>query len=598
MRRTHGFVLAAAMLAAPALGFAADAQKKEVVADVVPIITLAGEVKEQKTPLSIFSPETQTLRSLIATVEKAAADEKVAALIVKVESPSWGIAQLSEFHTALKKFRESGKPLYVTYDSSGLGGYVLSTAATEVVLPPVGGLELLGMHITMMYFKGLLAKIGVQAEVVNTGKFKNAFEPFTHDSMSEGTRIQMQALMDDIFAELKKTVAENRKVSEEKAQEILTMGPYTSNKALEAKAIDRIAYFDELQDSIEKNAGRELEFDTEYSASPKGEGESFNLMTLLSGMGKKDEEEKDGKPKIALVYAVGGISDGRAEKNPFGSQEGIYSDDFVDLIDDVMDEGGVKALVLRVDSPGGSAIASDKMWHRLQQVQASGVPIIVSMGNVAASGGYYISMGADKIVADPTTITGSIGVIGGKFALGGTYEKLGITRDTLAIGDRYTLYDEANPWSERDRKLLDETIEDVYNTFTSKVAKGRGMTQDKVKELGGGRVWTGTSAKANGLVDELGGLEDAIAIARKIGKAPDAELVEFPKEKNFFEALEELMGGAKVSMHAASITSNPLFQSAALVVPEKHLLHLAFMVDAMKDKPTAMVMMPWAFDIK
>ncbi|MBI5155617.1 signal peptide peptidase SppA [Candidatus Poribacteria bacterium] len=585
--------------AAPAA--AKDDAKDAPAKKIVPVLELDGPVAEVKNPLEFFATPGTTLRGITDTIDKAAKDENVAGLVVKVGAAEMGLAQRTELRDHLMTFRDTGKPLITMFDSTALGGYLLASTGDRIVITPVGSVDIYGMAINMYYFKDLLAKIGASAQVVNTGKFKNAFEPFTHSEMSEGTKIQMGALLGDIGEYVVHEVAESRGMPSGAAQDALWNGPYLSKKALKAGLVTDIAYHSEFLDKYAEE--NNIEYDDEYSASPKKKAESINLFTLFSNVGaKKDKDKGDGDPKIAVVYALGGIMDGRQEENPFQQEQVIASDDFIDLLDEVDEEGGVKALVLRVDSPGGSAVASDRIWNRLEEFQKDGVPVVVSMGNVAASGGYYISMGADHIVAEPTTITGSIGVIGGRFVLGGTYEKLGVSKQTLRVGPHSGIIDETRPWNEEEVALIDDLLNDVYDTFTSKVADGRNKSQNEVKELGAGRIWTGKAALKNGLVDELGGLDEAIAKARELAKAPDAPVVTYPRDMTIMELFEKIMSGeVVVNTQAASGPSLPLAFAALgadQVVPRSHLQVLWTAITLMKDRPCAALLYPMTFDIE
>jgi protease-4 len=571
---------------------------------VVPVIEVGGAIDERQSPFAFLDSQGTTLREMTATVRKAADDPQVGALVIRIDGPGWGFAQASEFRGAIADFRKVGKPVYVFADSLGIGDYVVATAANEVIMPPVGGLDLYGMNFSLYYFKDLLANLGVEADVVNTGRFKDAMEPFVSNEMSEGTRTQFTALLEDLFKSMTDKVAESRSLSPEDAKKLLTEGPYTSKQALERKAIDRVAYLEDFLVDIEKDfPGKTVEPSYEYEPKQKKSPDPPSLMSLIMGGGAKSSKKSDSEPKVALVYALGNIVDGRVDSsNPFSQENVIAGLDFLDLLDEVRDEQGVKAIVLRVDSPGGSAIASDMIWKRLATLRAEGIPIVVSMGNIAASGGYYISMGADKIVAEPTTITGSIGVVGGKFTLGGTYEKIGVKKYALSIGDNVGIYSETTKWNERERVLLNALLDDIYDQFTAKAAEGRGKTQDQIKEIAGGRVWSGLAAKENGLVDQLGGLDDAIELARELGGAPGARVVEFPKELTFMEFIEKAFSG-KVAVksgvpHMSALEQSALFQAAGLVIPPKHLRQALFIVDAMRDKPTALLTMPYAVDIE
>lgn len=609
MMRNAAAILAAAVLIAAVPGVAPRAQTGSAAASpkaattIVPVLTLDGAYADVKPAFNLLNQDQPTLQSLVATIRKAKDDPAVPAMIVRLGSPALGSARMMEVRDALLEFRASGKPLYTTFTSAGIGGYVLASTGSEIVIPPVSGLELYGMRADLFYYKDTLAKLGIQAQAVNTGKFKTAFEPFTHDGMSEGQRIQITDIIDDFFDSLTKSVAEAREVKERKVRRWLTDGPYTAKQALEEGLVDRIAYFDELQRDVERKFGKDLKFDTEYSAEEKKKPEQVNLLGLFMGTAKKSQAKADSGDKIALVYALGPIMDGRAEKSPFAAENVIASEDFLDLLDEVAKEPGLKGIVLRVDSGGGSAIASDLIWQRLEALNDKGIPHVVSMGDVAGSGGYYIAMGADKIYAEPTTITGSIGVIGGRFILGDMYKKIGLRKDTIAIGDNTGLADEARAWNAREVKILEGILEDVYDTFTRKVAEGRGMKQSEVKKIGGGRVWSGVAAKEIGLIDELGGIDDAVAAAREIANAPNAKVVTFPKEKSLMDILDEVLSGKKSSIGttvtAAVADATDPFNQIEAVIPEQHAVMLKFFLHTLADGDLkVLAAAPWSFSIR
>jgi len=575
-------------------------------ATLVPVLHLNGAYPEVANPFSLFGQEPgMTFRELLGTITKAKSDPKVTAMIVRIGNPAINSAQLMELHGALMDFRSSGKPLYATFEATGVGGYVLASAASEILIPPVSSLALIGMRADIFFYKDTLEKLGVQAQAINTGKFKTAFEPFTHNSMSEGTRIQTTQLLDDIYGTLVERVAAGRDVKDNKARRWLMDGPYTAKEALSEGLVDRIVYFDDFKAELQAKAENKLTFDSEYTGVEKKKVEPPNFFALFMGTAKKASTSSDKSDKIALVHALGPIIDGRVEKSPFGGSATIASEDFIDVLNDVAKEPGLKAIVLRVDSPGGSAIASDLIWRRLETFNEQGIPYVVSMGSVAASGGYYISMGADRVFAEPTTITGSIGVIGGRFILGDAYNKMGLKKEHIAIGENTGLMDESRPWTQRETKILVRSLDDVYETFTSKAADGRGMKQSRIRELGGGRVWSGTAALDNGLIDELGGVEAAIRSAREIANVPDAKVVSFPKEKTIMELFEEILSGTSTSTSTQSkIASHFLPQADMLtqlsaVLPEDHMTMIRFFMHTMKsDTSTSLMVMPWSIQIR
>lgn len=577
--------------------------EEEAAATKMPVITLDGAYREAGVAFSLFGDEPQFFRDLLATIRKAAGDDDVGALALKMDSPGLGIAQAAALHRELMAFRGTGKPIVSVSDSYSLGKYLLASPSDEIVLMPISAVEIYGLSFDMYYFKDMLGKLGIGTQVVNTGQFKNAMESFTHDAMTEGTRIQMGAILDDIAGWMAERVAEGRGVEVEEAAGMLWSGPYTAQQALDLGMVTTLAYQDDFLREYSEERGLELDWD--YTARPQREREPFNIFNLFNPQ-RRDARRAAAGERIAVVYALGPIMDGRADSGPFSSGQTIASEDFLELLDRVEEDGDVKALVLRVDSPGGSAIASDRIWNRVQSFVDADIPVVVSMGNVAASGGYYISMNADRIYAEPTTITGSIGVIGGRIVLGGVYDKIGVSKDHLRIGKFSGLMDESKEWNAEEAALIEGFLEDIYDVFTSKAADGRGMSQDEIKAIAEGRVWTGLSAVRNGLVDDLGGLDDAIAAARELGGLDDdIRVVFYPREKTIEEMIQELLGGGRGS---ASVQALGL--AARIELPAAFLAMERALPAGVRDsfwstlslldneEPKALLMAPGNFEIR
>ncbi len=556
------------------------------------VITLDGPVVEQPNPLAMFGPGETTLRDMTEAIDRAAEDRRVGGLVLWMIRPAMGWAQTAELREHVAAFRETGKPVIALMDAALLGDYVLASAADHIVMTPVGGLGIYGMSADMYFFKDLLGKLGMEAQAVNTGRFKTAMEPFTHSEMSEGTRIQMQALVDSYEDYIVSTVADARGMDADAARDALWNGPYSSEGAKEAGLITDVVYVEAFLDNWLVEQGLEADYD--YDAEPSRAPKAPSLFTLFSGLSAGSSaatRSTDGK--IVVLYAQGPIVDGHADENPFNTEQVIAAEDFLDLIEEVLEDGTPAAIVLRVDSPGGSAIASDRIWNRLEKLQEDDVPVVVSMGNVAASGGYYISMGADHIVAEPTTVTGSIGVIGGRLIIGETYGKVGVNKQSIRKGPNAGIVDETRAWNAEEEAIILGLLEDVYDVFTSKAADGRGMTQDDLKELAGGRVWTGADALKNGLVDDLGGLTTAVEKARELAKAPEAGVVTYPREKEFFELIEEMLSG-----NLAVSAPNPLLAIAEGTIPARHLSMLqTMMVLLQSTEPRILAIHPMVFDI-
>jgi protease-4 len=424
------------------------------------------------------------------------------------------------------------------------------------------------------------------------GAYKGAAEPLTREKFSEPVRENMTSMIDSMYDDMVTTIVKNRPLSIAQARDAIDRGLLTATRAKELGLIDRVAYSDTLRKELTsaydtqslvyvKNYGQK-EIDTDFSG-PMG---FFKLMQVMMG-GSSTSTQRGGK-KIAIVYAVGPIMTGKSESDPFGGQI-LGSTTIVEALREADKDKQVVAIVLRIDSPGGSALASDLIWHETQVIKK---PIVASMGDVAGSGGYYIAMGADRIVAAPGTITGSIGVVGGKLAIRGLYDKIGITTETIERGKNSGLFSSSGRFTDSQRAVVTEMMEDIYRQFTSKAAAGRKMPIEKLRELAGGRIYTGTQAKDNGLVDELGTLHDSIAAAKKLaGLDADADVrIEvLPEPTNFLESLfgdldkeEEVQIGRGLESLAPE-----LFQIA----------RKAYRLRAVFDQPAALVM-PFELEIR
>ncbi len=504
------------------------------------MLTLKDSMPETSNQAGPFAEARLDLRETMKRFEKAAKDKNVAALILDIQSPELGRGKVEELRGAIQRFRTSGKKVYAILDSAMPTDYLVACACDEIIMPETGELMLPGVHAEATFYRGLLAKLGIEADYIHIGAYKSYAESMTRDNFSEPVRENMNSLIDSLYDEMITTIVKDRPISIAQAKEVVDTGLLSAQKAKELGLIDRVEYPDALRNELAekyeadplvfvKNYGKK-EVDTDFSG-PMG---FMKLMQLMMG-GNSTTSEGHGK-KIAIVYAVGPISTGKSETNMFGD-ETIGSTTIIEALREANEDKQVVAIVLRVDSPGGSALASDLIWHETQILKK---PLVASMGDVAASGGYYISMGAKKIIASPSTITGSIGVVGGKMAVTGLYEKLGITTETIERGKNSGLFSSSGKFTDSQREVIKKMMEETYDQFTSKASKGRKMPLDKLKELAGGRIYTGRQAKEKGLVDDLGSLHDAVVEAKKLaGLEPNADVRTevLPSATNFFESL-------------------------------------------------------------
>ena len=453
------------------------------------------------------------LDDLLANIEKAKNDANIVGIYLNGGSLSGGFASLKEIRNALIDFKKSGKFIVAYADNYSQKDYYLVSVANKILINPQGMLELKGLSAQTMFFKNTLDKLGIEMQIVKVGTYKSAVEPLITTKMSDANREQVTVYMGSIWKTFLTEVSAARKISVEKlnayADEMLMFQP--TEKAKQYGLVDGLVYADEA-DSILKTFVKGLEKDKEVTLV------KHSAMTKLADTSKYD------KNKVAVIYAVGEITD--------AAGEGIVAKDLVKTINDVAKDSAVKAVVLRVSSPGGSAYASEQIWHALNKLKAKKT-LIVSMGDYAASGGYYISCMADKIVAQPNTITGSIGIFGVIPNISGLNEKLGLTYDgvkTNKMSDAITVNRKFTP---EERDLMQNYVNRGYELFVKRCADGRKMKTEQIKAIAEGRVWTGEDAIKNGLVDKIGGLNDAIALAVTKAKLKTYNVSEYPEKETF-----------------------------------------------------------------
>ena len=469
------------------------------------------------------------LNNILSSIEKAKVDDRIKGIYLNVENVSASIATLEEIRNKLKEFKDSTDKFIVSYgEIYAQSAYYISSVADEIYLHPQGVLELKGLAFQGMFYKNTLEKLEVEAQIIRHGKFKSAVEPFMLDKMSNSNRVQVSKFLNSLWGDLTKGISNDRDLSQKEinsmAQNLLIQ---EASQALQYKLVDKLAFKDELIDSLK----------TKLDLT---EDQKINFVSLnkYKNVPVKSENTKYSKNKIAVIYAVGDINGGE------GSPESIGSEGLSKTIREAREDKNVKAIVLRVNSPGGSALASETILREMALAKEA-KPVIVSMGDVAASGGYYIACQADTIVANPTTITGSIGVFGvlmnAKEMLN---NKLGITIDTVKTNKHADIGTILRPLTSVERQVIQTSVEKVYDTFISRVALGRSLTKEYVDSVGQGRVWTGRDALELGLVDVLGGLETAIEISSNMANLQDYRIVNLPKQKDPIEAFfEDLMGG-------------------------------------------------------
>ncbi|MEO6223615.1 MAG: signal peptide peptidase SppA [Vicinamibacterales bacterium] len=486
---------------------------------------------ESNSVLSQFVGTAPTLRTVIAAIDKARHDDRIRGMVVIPSTGGALWAQLQELHDAIAAFRASGKSLVVFMEYGGAGDYYLASAAERVLMMPAGTLDVSGLATYELFFRGALDKLGVYPDLLHMGEFKSYSNTFTERGFTPAHREMTKSLNRDAYDQLVSAIAKGRHKTVEEIRTILDDGPFLPEEAKAAGLIDDLAYDDQIDDASPVQGTRRLE-SNDY------------LRGFVASVGSG--------PRVALLYAVGTIASGDSTFDAPGGTV-LGSDTFVEWIRKVRADSSIRAIVIRIDSPGGSAIASEVIWRELmltRQVK----PVIVSMGDVAASGGYYMAVPANAIVAEPGTITGSIGVVTGKFVLEGTLDKLGVGTDSVSDGRFAEIYSPFRPFTPPERAKVEAQMQATYELFVSRVAEGRRSSAEKIDAIARGRVWTGKQARELGLVDELGGLDRAIALAKehaKLDATKPVTLVVYPQKRSFADLVTNPFGvglGASLEM--------------------------------------------------
>jgi protease-4 len=499
------------------------------------------------------------LRAITTRLHALAADDDVASILLRVGGLQVSMAQAEELRATVKAVR-ARKPVHCFTDAAGDATYWILTGCETITITPTGEVALTGPALEPLYLKGLLDRFGVEADFLHVGAFKGAAEPLTRTGPSDQMRATYDAILDGEYARLVDGLVEGRKLDEARARAVIDEAMFTDQRAKAAGLVDGIATWETWRDD-RSQGGRWKKVTVEKEAG----GDMGALMELLGATPPKRISE----PHVALVYAVGNVVDGRGENGKLGASAEIAPRRLVPALRAAADDDSVKVIVLRVDSPGGSALASETIWHAVQYAKAK-KPVVVSMGSVAASGGYYISCGATTIWAQPDTLTGSIGVVGGKIVLGPALGRLGVTSVTMSRGKRAGLVSGMRKWNADERAAIEASMQAVYTQFVARVAEGRGKTPADIEPLAQGRVWIGADAKARGLVDQLGGLDDALADARqRAGLPADAPVDVYPPTPTLLDFLEGFAGGVALGPGLdSSFVRGVLADVAALAGPQ------------------------------
>jgi protease-4 len=506
------------------------------------------------------------LYTLVHGLDQAARDDRVTALVLHIGDMDWGWAKIAEVRDAVLRFRSSGKPVYASLGGGGEAEYLLASAADQVAIPPAAWLQLNGLTASAVFLRGSLDKLGIRPNYAHAGRFKSAVESYTRTGMSPESRRALEALLDDSYRLLADSLAAAREMPADSVRRLLDRGPFGAGAALARGLVDTLLYEADIDSLALREAGR-----------------GAVTLSLARYAGRLPTPRAG--PHIALVTASGTIVPGRS-RYVRGEGQALGAETLIEALRQARNRRSVKAVVLRIDSPGGVLEASDDIWGEVRRCRAV-KPVIVSMSDYAASGAYYIAVGADRIVAQPSTVTGSIGVYGGKLNLLGLYRKLGLNVETVSRGAHAEMMSPFRDFTAEEAGHFQRQLDEAYEIFLARVAEGRHLSRATADSLGQGRVWSGIEARARGLVDTLGGFETVFPIAlEKAGFARDESFIvdRFPRvEHPILERLLQdwLEGGDSVSEESAL---SPVFR--------------AWLAAARFQAGTALALMPYSIEIR
>lgn len=476
---------------------------------------------------------------LIKAINVAALDDRVKAVVAHVNNSRLGLAQIQDLRQAVSAFRSTGKKAYLY--SSGFGSfgrgtneYYLATSFDEIWMQPNTEIGITGLNIEVPFLKNMLEKIGISAEFYTRYEYKNAVATLINSAMTPQYKEEMEQMGGSLFNRIVKDVSLNRKLEEKQFRDLINRAPIFAEDGIKEKLIDKIAYKPELLEKVITETKGQMIDMYDYSLSI---------------------EENSGRlPSIAFLVVDGAIDSGKSRTNPLQGEVSVGSETVIQQLDEIAKNKDIKAVVLRINSPGGSYTASNEIWNALKRLKEKRkLPIVVSMSNYAASGGYFIALAGDKIIAEPSTITGSIGVLGGKMVLAGLWDKLNINWGEIKFGDNAGILSVNHKFSEAERAVFNKSLDNVYRDFTAKVAEARHIDSEALDKLARGRIWTGSEAVENGLIDEIGGIDRAIALSKDLGGiSPKSSfgIIYYPQAKTLQEKIAELVSGSpKISVN-------------------------------------------------
>ena len=511
------------------------------------IFELDGAIPQFSGTGGLLSSTVTSQYKLTRLVKRAMKDVLVSEIIFHFGTPEVGWARAGEISDLIASAATSGKSVTCHLESPDNRTYWMAArACPQIVISPAGSVDLVGLSLESVFMKDLLDSLGVTADMLSMGRYKDAAESLTRTDMSPDARIAAEALLTDLNREFIEGISRGRKIDAAKVTALIDGGPYSASRSLKAGLADRVETFGNITDALRnKYPGGVI---SRYGKAPP---KVLSFSDIISMFSDTETQDQILSPRVALISASGPVVSGGGDDSLLGGMNVISDADLIDALSKAAHDSTVKAVVLRIDSPGGSALASDNIWHAVRNLVAV-KPVVASMGDVAASGGYYIASAATEIFASGSTITGSIGVVGGKMVLGVGLEKIGIRSESIKKGRRAGIASPFHPFNEEERAAIIVLMQETYDLFIDRVVTGRKLDKAKVQAVAEGRVWTGTQALKAGLVDKNGTLTDAIARARELAQMPNAPVMLFPKPKSFIEIIGEQFANQDISVLAAA----------------------------------------------
>ena len=572
-------------------------EKEKAALAKVAYFNLNRPVQEQPAPFSLFGDDgSLTLRSLLERLTAAGHDPDIKAILITLSADSGvNYSQAQEIRDTLASIVKRGKPCFVYADGYDTPTYTMATGANHICLLPGGEMEIPGVGMELTFYKGLFDKVGVKADYVQIGEYKGADEEYTRTEASEEFKDELNHLADALYGQIVEGIVNYRHLSRDKVQAMIDDTIVSGQNAKDRGLVDHLLDEDDLRPLITKTLGKDIDIVNDYGRSAREPADLTSPLGLLSLLTHRSETPTD-RPSIAIIYASGVITDGEGGDGLF-SDPGVASESMRKAFRIAARDPNIKAVVIRIDSPGGSALASEVMWQAARHC-AEKKPVIVSVGGMAASGGYYLASAGDKIYADPSAIVGSIGVVGGKFVLKDLFDKLGIHDQTFSKGKNAGLFSMSEPWTDRQRKMVTSWMHQTYEQFTGRVMKMRGDKIKDIDKVARGRIFLAGQAKSLGLVDEIGGIQEAISYAATKGKLNDGsyDIRILPAPKSLGDLLTG--NGADAAMPIKpKIEINAPLLSILPTAMQKSLGREIQMLMLLQDRPVVLVA-PFEVSIK